>query len=212
MNVNAKQLAKLALIFFGLLFLVCICLGRRQKQPLSEIEGEKITVEDVEILLDAMGISISFSEVDDTEQIRDLQEKESLESKGRNEYLTYGQYGEICHQVGKEEWGLPDYSDKYEPEQEFLKEDWYRAFRMFLAYLDKESSIWETTVFVLKTDREKAEAYTENGAMQGACPYISTAFEGSELQELKVYMKGNTLLTIVEVLDRKSTRLNSSHR
>ncbi len=200
MNVNAKQLAKLALIFFGLLFLVCICLGRRQKQPLSEIEGEKITVEDVEILLDAMGISISFSEVDDTEQIRDLQEKESLESKGRNEYLTYGQYGEICRQVGKEEWGLPDYSDKYEPEQEFLKEDWYRAFRMFLAYLDKESSIWETTVFVLKTDREKAEAYTENGAMQGACPYISTAFEGSELQELKVYMKGNTLLTIVEVL------------
>lgn len=200
MNLNAKQLAKLALIFFGLLFFFCICLGRRQKQPLSEIEGEKITVEDVEILLDALGISISFSGVDDTGQINDLQEKESLEEKGQSEYLTYGQYGEICRQVGKAEWELPDYNGKYEPEQAFLKEDWYRAFRIFLAYLDTESSIWETTVFVLKTDQEKAEAYTENGAMQGACPYVSTAFAGSELQELKVYVKGSTLLTIVEVL------------
>lgn len=186
MNVNAKQLAKLALIFFGLLFLVCIWLGRRQSQPLPEIEGEKMTVEDVEILLDALGVSVSLSEADRTQQ-------------GAS-YLTYGQYEEICRQIGKEEWQLPDYIDRYEPEQALLKEDWYKAFRILLAYLDTESTIWETTVFVLKIDSEKAEAYTENGAMQGPSAYCSSAFTENELQEMKVFVKGNTLLTIVEVL------------
>lgn len=200
MNFNAKQLAKLALIFFGLLFLVCIWLGRRQEQPTAEIEGEKITVEDVEILLDALGISLSVSDIDHSGQYQNSQKKGSQEAEDGNAYLTYGQYGEICRQIGKEEWGLPDYKDRYEPEQALLKEDWYEAFRILLAYLDTESSIWETTVFVLKIDSEKGEAYTENGAMQGANPYCSPAFAENELQEMRVYVKGDTLLTIVEVM------------
>ncbi len=197
MDINAKQLAKLALIFFGLLFLICIWLGRgrRRPQPLPPVEGEKITVEDVEILLDALGVSVSLTEADGAGQLRGGQEAgEGIA------YLTYGQYEEICRQIGKEEWQIPDYRDRYEPEQALLKEDWYEAFRIFLAYLDTESSIWETTVFVLKIDPEKGEAYTENGAMQGASPYRSAAFAENELQELKVYVKGDTLLTIVEVL------------
>lgn len=100
----------------------------------------------------------------------------------------------------RREWGLPDYSGQYEPEQALLKEDWYDAFRILLAYLDTESAIWETTVFVLKVDEEKQEAYTENGAMQGASRYCSTAFAENELQEMRVYVKGDTLLTIVEVM------------
>lgn len=201
MNFNAKQLIKLALIFFGLLFLVCIWLGRRQAQPLpTEIEGEKITVEDVEILLDALGVSVSLTEADGTGQVQDFQGKGNQIAGESTVYLTYGQYEEICSQIGKEEWQLPDFADRYETGQTFLKEDWYKAFRILLAYLDTESSIWETTVFVLKIDAGKAEAYTENGAMQGASAYCSSAFAENELQELKVYVKGNTLLTIVEVL------------
>lgn len=200
MKLDAARFTKLALIFFGLLFLVCIWLGRRQEQPVSEIEGEKITVEDVEILLEALGASVSLSETGEADQKQEIQTQEEGKKIEEAVYLTYGQYLDICRQIGKEEWGLPDYGERYEPEQALLKEDWYQAFRIFLAHFDTESSIWETTVFVLKTDRERAEAYTENGAMQGPCPYISTAFEGSELQELKVYVKGNILLTIVEVL------------
>lgn len=197
MKFDGKQLAKLSLIFFGLLFIVCLFLGRRQSQEPLQPEGERITVEDVAILLDALGVDFSMPPSDG-----EGQSQTGMEVAGDEKeiYFTYGQYRALCESLPEEEWGLPDYSGKYEPEQAFLKEDWYRAFRIFLAYLDTESSIWETTVFVLKTDQEKAEAYTENGAMQGACPYVSTAFAGSELQELKVYVKGSTLLTIVEVL------------
>lgn len=199
MRFDGKQLAKLALIFLGLLFIVCLFLGRRQGQEEKPTtpEGERITAEDVAILLDALGVAFSMPKFDVEEQ------RQADQSTGEGEnaaYFTYGQYEALCRQIGKAEWGLPDYGSVYKPEQALLKKDWYEAFRILLAYLDTESSIWETTVFVLKTDREKAEAYTENGAMQGACPYISTAFAGSELQELKVYVKGNTLLTIVEVL------------
>ena len=199
MRFSGKQLAKLALIFFGLLFIVCLFLGRRQEQEKrpSQSEGERITVEDVEILMDALGVSFSMSASDGEEQKQSGQE---LSGEEENTYFTYGQYLALCESLAAEEWGLPDYGGRYEPDQELLKEDWYRAFRIFLAYLDTESSIWETTVFVLKTDQEKAEAYTENGAMQGACPYVSTAFAESELQEIKVYVQGNTLLTIVEVM------------
>lgn len=198
MQVNMQRLAKLSLIFFGLLFIVCLILGRREKE--TEIlppEGEKITVEDVEILLDALEVSFSMPESGGDAEAQTDQEAGGEESAA---YFTYGQYEALCRQIGEEEWRLPDYREKYKPEQSLLKEDWYKAFRLLLAHLDAESSIWETTVFVLKVDSEAGEAYTENGAIQGACRYLSTAFAGNELQEMRVYMKGDTLLTIVEVL------------
>lgn len=194
MQFHIQRLAKLSLIFFGLLFIVCLLLGRRERETeILPLEGEKITVEDVEILLDALGVSFSMSESGEN-----AESQTALEEKAA--YFTYGQYEALCGQIGKEEWNLPDYKENYQSDQALLKEDWYKAFRIFLAYLDPESSIWETTVFVLKVDSEAGEAYTENGALQGACRYCSTAFAGNELQEMKVYVKGDTLLTIVEVL------------
>ncbi len=195
MNLDVKRLGKLSLIFFGLLFLACLLLGRRQAEKETAPEGEKITVEDVKILLDALEVPVSLPDVEGSGQ------QQSEQGKGEGgAYLTYGQYEEICSQIGEEDWQLPDFQNRYQPEQALLKEDWYQAFRVFLAYLDTESSIWETTVFVLKIDSEAREAYTENGAMQGAYRYCSTAFAGNELEEMRVYVKGDTLLTIVEVL------------
>lgn len=198
MRINIQRLTKLSLIFFGLLFIVCLILGRREREAeIPPPEGEKITVEDVEILLDALGVSFSMPEPGVDGESQNKQEAGEEEDAV---YFTYGQYEELCRQIGREEWGLPDYKDSYKPEQALLKEDWYEAFRIFLAYLDRESSIWETTVFVLKVNSEAGEAYTENGDIQGACRYCSTAFIGNELQELRVFVKGDTLLTIVEVL------------
>lgn len=198
MQFHIQRLAKLSLIFFGLLFIVCLILGRRQKKPeIAPPEGEKISTEDVEILLDALGVSFSILDSDGDREPQGNQEAEGEENAS---YFTYGQYEELCSRIGKEEWKLPDYSSQYNPEDALLKEDWYKAFRFLLAYLDQESAIWETTVFVLKIDSGTGEAYTENGAWQGPCRYLSTAFAGNELQEMRVYVKGDTLLTIVEVL------------
>lgn len=197
MQFNIQRLAKLSLIFFGLLFIVCLILGRRQKETeTAPPEGEKITAEDVQILLEALGVPFSVAKPDGGDSQSGQKAGEGADAV----YFTYGQYEELCRQIGREEWQLPDYGDRYKPEQALLKEDWYEAFDLFLAYLDTESSIWETTVFVLKVDRETGEAYTENGAIQGACRYCSTAFADNELQEMRVYVKGDTLLTIVEVL------------
>ena len=141
--------------------------------------------------MDALGGSVALAEED------------SLNTD-ETAYFTYGQYIDLCSQLEEEEWKLPHYEEKYESEHELLKQDWYEAFRILLAHLDTESSIWETTVFLLKVDSEAGEAYTENGAMQGACHYCSTAFVENVFQEIKVYVQGDTLLTIVEVLPEEN--------
>lgn len=182
MKFDAKWMAKLSLLFFGLLFLVCLWLGRGQEHKEAP-KGDKILVEDVEILLDALETAVDF-------------DREGTQGP----YLTYQQYIQIYEQIGGEEFGLPDFAGYYEPEYELLKKDWYEAYRILLAHLDTESSIWETTVFVLKINPEEREVYTESGAMQGAYQYCSAAFEENAFEEMKVYVKGDKLLTIVEVL------------
>lgn len=202
------MLTKLALIFFGLLFFICIWLGRKEsvREPL---EGERISIEDVIILLQALGISVTEDSmfqsdrdnVIKTDHIDDTSEAGS-ESVG-TEYLTYGQYIDICELVDGEEMNLPDYADRYREEDELLKEDWYTAYRLMLAYLDTESSIWETTVFLLKIDTETETAYTENGGVQAPYQYHSQAFEENILQQMKVYVKNSELLTVIDVLPGK---------
>lgn len=203
MKYDSKMLAKLALIFFGLLFLVCIWLGRkgRSREPL---EGEKIAVEDVEILLKALDMQdtdFSFleEERDGMPQGKAEHPESGMEEDG-TAYLTHGQYIQIREAVNGEETGMPDYADRYEKEDAMLKEDWYAAYRLMLAYLDPESSIWETTVFLLKVNPDKEEAYTENGGMQSPYHYQSREFEKNILQQLKVYVKGSELLTVVGLL------------
>lgn len=198
MRYDMRRLAKLSLIFLGLLFILMLLLGRRTKQEkVSVPEGEKISVEDVEILLNALDGTVKESlDAVTTDVSLDMTSANSL-------YFTYGQYEALRAQLtaeAGEDLALPDFSDRYESEHGLLKEDWYKAFRILLAHLDKESSIWETTVFLLKVDEKKKEAYTENGALQGAFSYCSGAFADNVFQEMKVYVKNDVLLTIVEVL------------
>ena len=183
MKYDTRILIKMALIFFGLLFLVCIWLVRREKIKEAP-EGDRISCRDVEILLGALDISIS-----DGITIDDVQS-----------YLTYGQYITIYREVNGEAMKLPDYADRYELDFPILKKDWYEVYRIMLAYLDSESSVWETTIFLLKTDAEKKDAYTENGALSSIYHYQSSEFEKNVLRELKVYVKGEQLLTVVETL------------
>ncbi len=182
MKSKTKFLGKLTLIFLGLLFLVCVWLDKKDTEKKAP-EGEKITVQDVHILLDALGAAVDIEDTDEAAP-----------------YLTYGQYMAVYGQLDGGTLGLPDFAGRYENEHELLKTDWYEAYRLMLAHLDTESSIWETTVFVLKVDSQAKEAYTESGAMQGAYRYCSTAFEDNVFQEMRVYVKNDSLLTIIEVL------------
>lgn len=183
MKYDAKILAKLALIFFGLLFFVCIWLGRRERIK-EEPEGDRISCRDVEILLGALDVPMP----------------DGITASDTQPYLTYGQYITIYREIGGEAMNLPAYADRYEPDFAMLKADWYDAYRIMLAYLDPESSIWETTVFLLKIDAQTKDAYTEQGALSTVYGYQSPEFEENELRELSVYVKGERLLTVVETL------------
>ena len=102
------MLTKLALIFFGLLFLVCVWLGRRE-QVKEAPDGDKISCRDVEILLRALDVPMPDGvTVTETEP-----------------YLTYGQYIAIYQELNGETMNLPDYADRYEPDFQLLKADWY---------------------------------------------------------------------------------------
>ncbi len=180
------MLLKLALIFFCLLFLVCIWLGRKERDR-ETLQGEKITVEDVVILLKALDLSVEDLSFHNDESSWSV-------------YLTYGQYIEIYEKLNGAEMNLPDHKDKYKEEQEVLKEDWYAAYRLMLAHLDTESSIWETTVFLMKLDTESKQAYTDNGGMESPYHYRSSSFEQNVLQQLRVYVKGDEMLTVCEIL------------
>lgn len=183
MKYNARMLAKMSLIFFGLLFFVCVWLGRRERAS-EMLEGDKISCRDVGILMEALNVSLPDSvTIGDTDS-----------------YLTYSQYIMICREIGGEAMHLPDYADRYEPDYPMLKRDWYSAFKIILAYLDTESSVWETEIFLLKIDEDEKKAYTENNAFSEAYVYESSAFEDNVLHSMRVYVCGETLLTVVEVL------------
>lgn len=204
MKYDSKLLIKLSLIFFGVLFLVCIWLGRKQAGREAP-EGETISVEDVRILLDALGVDTGMLgsqnvQEDDEDNGNKTEGADNTERTDYAAVLTYAQYIAIYEQIDGASYGIPDFADSYEEDFPMLKSDWYEAYRLMLAYLDKDSSIWETTVFVLKIDTDTKEAYTENGSMQGAYQYCSAAFEENVFQEMKVYVQGDKLLTIIEVL------------
>ena len=183
MKYNARILTKMALIFFGLLFLVCIWLGRRER--IKEVpEGDKISCRDVEILMEALDVPIP----------------DGITVSDAEAYLTYGQYITIYQEINGEAMNLPDYAYRYESDFQLLKTDWYKAYRIMLAYLDPESAVWETTVFLLKTDEETKEAHTVNGALSAVYSYQSSEVEENILREIKVYVKGEQLLTVVETL------------
>ena len=73
------------------------------------------------ILLDALGVDFSMPPSDGEGQSQTGMEVEGDE---KDIYFTYGQYLALCESLSAEEWGLPDYSDNYKPEQALLKEDW----------------------------------------------------------------------------------------
>ncbi len=176
---NLKNLMKLLCILAGMVFLFMIWLnsmGTKKEIP----QGEGISTEDVHILIQALGASV------------EIEENQAIEKAE----LTYGQYKSIYEQLNGADMNIPDFTEKYEDSHTFLKEDWYQAYKLMLAYLDTDSSIWETTIFIIKVDAQNKKLYTQYGEYE----YLSSSFEDSEFSKEEVYVKGEQLLTCMRVL------------
>lgn len=191
MKYDAGILTKLALIFFGLLFLLCVWLGRREREQ-EPPAGEKITCADVTILMEALGVFVP----------------EAVRSADEGAYLTYGQYEELCGAIADDAMQLPDYGRRFAKDSPMPKEDWYQAYRIMLAYLDSGSSVWETDIFLLKVDAESGEAYTQNGGSAAVYRCRSSAFGDKALHRLKVFVHDKDLLTVVDEPDAAYTLPN----
>ncbi len=189
---------KLLAILAGMIFLFLLWLHSLESVK-KEPEGEKIRVEDVKILLEALELQIPFDVKENGESDSGSQDVSGTEDE-REQDLTYGQYQTIYEQIGGAEKGIPDFAEKYEEDFAFLKEDWYQAFQLMLAYFDVESSIWKTTVFIIKVDAQGKKLYTQNSEYT----YHSSSFADSAFFKEEVYVKGDELLTSIRTLDEKT--------
>lgn len=205
MKENWKNLIKLLAILAGMVFLFWLWLHRMESVK-EEPEGEKIRVEDVKILLEALELQITLEETGAGEN-NSGRSNESENGSAAVQHtelvqpeLTYGQYRLIYEQIGGAEKSIPDFADKYEDTHAFLKEDWYQAFQLMLAYFDAESSIWKTTVFIIKVDEQEKKLYTQNNEYT----YCSSSFADSTFFKEEVYVKGDELLTSIRTLDEKT--------
>ncbi|MCM1425012.1 MAG: SpoIID/LytB domain-containing protein, partial [Eubacterium sp.] len=198
---NLNNLLKLLAIIAGMIFLFWLWLHRMEYGgKLEEPEGEKISVEDVQILLQALMLPVTIEEENGGE-MEENHENGGSENGGSGQInLTYKQYKNIYEQIGGLEKQIPDFAGKYEEEHALLKEDWYQAYQLMLAYYDTHSSVWKTTVFILKINEEEKKAYTPNNEYA----YRSSSFADSAFSKEEVYVKDNELLTSVRVLDEKT--------
>ena len=195
MNEKFRNIGKLFCILAGLVFLFCLWL--HQQESRKEVpEGEKITVEDVRILLEALEMPV------DVEMIfaESNQEMTTNDETEQETYFTYNQYKALYEQIGGTEKGIPDFTEKYEGSFAMLKEDWYAAYQFILAHFDVDSSIWKTTIFILQVDEQEKKLYTQNSEYS----YCASSFEHSFFCKEEVYVKGGQLLTSVCKLDERT--------
>ena len=209
-NNNFSNLFKLICILAGMVFLFRLWYGQMEKgREIKAPEGEVISVEDVNILLKALNLDIEFQAEISTGEMQTDESKagetENVESDADTSdsnsiYLTYEQYKTIYDYIDGASKEIPDFSDKYEDSYAFLKEDWYQAFQLMLAHYDTESSIWKTTLFILKTDTEENKLYTP----ESEYTYLSSSFASSQFNKEEVYIKNNELLTSIRVLNERT--------
>lgn len=182
-NMNLKNLIKLICILAGMVILFMIWQWSMEIE--KEIpQGEGISIEDVHILMQALGTALDLEENSGEEQ----------------EELTYGQYRNIYEQIGGASFNIPDFAQKYEDSYIFMKEDWYEAYKYMLAYFDTDSSIWKTTIFIIKVDEQNRKLYTQGGEYE----YLSSSFTDSAFSKEEVYVKGEQLLTCTRVLPEET--------
>lgn len=190
---DIKNLMKLLCILAGMAILFMIWLNSfKTKKEIPQ--GEGISIEDVRILMQALGVSIEFEENENG--VKTASESTDAEQSE----LTYGQYRCIYEQIGGPEMDIPEFAEKYEDSYIFMKEDWYEAYKFMLAYFDTDSSIWKTTLFIIKVDEQNRKLYTQNGEYE----YLSSSFKDSAFSKEEVYIKGEQLLTCTRVLPEET--------
>ena len=207
MGKNERLFLKTMLILAGMLIIGYILAISIRMNRIPQPEGEYIRLQDAVILTEFL--EEDFDAVYGSDE-RYIGWKETLEAD-RDSLLTYGQFSEWLDMTQArmsgaqeaEEWGK-----KYRKEYFVLKEDWYACYEDVLEKKGMGDTIVLDDITVLGigsqvSDREQ-NVLPENRllAREGVFAFHSDVFGDSEYQVLRVYRKGEELLTVREVISR----------
>ncbi len=231
MNKNERILWKTALIIIGLFTIGYIFAVSIRMNMVEQPEGKYIRLQDAVVLAEALDEELNKQgdERGGYEAWREILEtdKESCLTYGQFAGWMEGvaPSGDQQADTGESPEGEPDsgerkeqrefieelrkeYRKKYQDEFQILMEDWYRMYDALLAFWEMEEVIQRDDVTVLGCGSEVTDQEgdgLEKGkllAEEGIYFYRSDDFEHNKYQRIRVYKKGDTLLTIREAINR----------
>ena len=231
MNRNDRILVKILLIIIGMLIIGYIFAVSIRMKMVKQPEGRYIRLQDAMILAEALDEEWTKESADDDGYAGWREalaaDKESMLTYGQFagwmdrmmlsvEEQTEGEE-ETAGDTDREEKESQrvvmdelqrEYGKKYQKEFQVLQEDWYRMYDAFLVFFGMEEIISKKNATVLGCGSEVTDEegkILENGKLlteDGIFFYRSDTFERSKYQGIRVYQKGETLLTVTDVASR----------
>lgn len=214
MKKNSRILLKLiAVILLTLLFTWLIYKDEKVLQ-LTQPEGDLAEAGDVKILVRELQKSgAAFADGEGIERLFESTFQRDAEP------VTYSSYLSLLEGIlGKETEGEEaellrkhiTYKDRYKKEFFILKKDWYNSYGELVSYFKLENLLEEKKVAILcGSSRLAGEGKIGEGKLLGGdgslYDFVSGKFSALQFITVNAYVRGNTLLTLVDELpDRGS--------
>lgn len=211
MNRNDRLFVKLLLILVGMLTIGYILAVSIRMNSIKQPDGNYVRLQDVVILTQALDESFVAVYGDDERYI----EWGNALNADRESMMTYKQFLDWMDMVGA---SMPkvqsskdlktEFGKKYREEHLVLKEDWYSCYDRVLEVSSMRDIITMADVTVLGIGDEVSDAdgdvLAERRvfAEEGIFTFQSDAFLDNKYQALRVYRKGEELLTVRDVVSR----------
>lgn len=203
MSRNQRIRVKLILIILGiflLAFIAIVNIGNLGK--INQKKGEYIPLYRVLLLLETV-----------KPDLKENAEFEALNTENQDmkapEYMTYGQYLNICSLVEKEGISYPLFEKEYKEDFFLTKEDFETMFSLFLQAYDSEGKMQTKSVTVLGKQEnivpENGETLQENEVVttEGIWLFKDLKIPTYRFRTVEMYCYDNTLITIKEITEDK---------
>lgn len=147
---------KLLLIFCGIVFLAVLAVANISKLgKITPKEGEYISLSKVLLLLETVEPSLA------------QKEEYALLKSAETEFMTYGQYLQLCAMTGAETIEYPSFKREYEEAHFVTKGDFEEMFSLFLKTYDAEGKMQVKEVTILGGAENSSLASMEQDEKEG---------------------------------------------
>lgn len=204
MSKSSRLFIKIILIFIGMLMIGYILSVSIRQNMMKQPEGSYMRLQDALLLISAV-------REENREESRYIELWKTLQ-EDKESLLTYGQFVELMEIIITDAEDMNNmrisFDKKYKEDFYFLQNDWYELFDEFLRTYGMENIITPVDITILGAEADVAEAggaCLETGkllAKEGIYDYQSDLFQQYKYQPIRAYKKGDSLLTVREVIGR----------